>query len=182
MQAFNHEVPSDLKSRDGTTIKVVKNFKYLGAWIESTEKYINVRKAPEWKACHNLRKIWTSKIRKNLKTRLFVATIEAVLLYGVETRTLTKSLTKQLDGCYTRMVYNISWKDHMRNAILYGKLPAISLIIKQRRMCLYGHCYRHGHARRGRNRISYTGNLLADTGACNTNELAKMMNVRDDWK
>ena len=24
--------------------------------------------------------------------------------------------------------------------------------------------------------------LLADTGACNTNELAKMMNDRDDWK
>ena len=36
--------------------------------------------------------------------------------------------------------------------------------------------------RRGRHRISYIHNLLADTGACNTNELAKMMNEREDWK
>ena len=82
------------------------------------------------------------KNKKNLKTRLFVATVEAVLLYGAETWTLTKALTivsairyryKQLDGCYTRMlrmIYNISWKDHIRNDILYGKLPEISLKIK----------------------------------------------------
>ena len=72
--------------------------------MENTEKDINVRKALAWKACHNLRKIWTSKIRKNIKTRFFVATVEAILLYGAEAWTLTKSLTKQLDGCYTRML------------------------------------------------------------------------------
>ena len=72
------------------------------------------------------------------------------------------------------MVYNISWKDHIRNDILYGKLPAISLQIKERKMRLSGHCYRHtkeiasklilwephdGHTRRGRHRISYIDNL-----------------------
>ena len=36
IHTFNHEVPIDVKSRDGTTIKVVKYFKYLGAWMEST--------------------------------------------------------------------------------------------------------------------------------------------------
>ena len=41
------------------------------------------------------------------------------------------------------MVYNISWKDHMRNDILNGKLPAISLQIKERRIRLSGNCYRH---------------------------------------
>ena len=45
IQAFNHEIPIDVKSRDGTRIKVVNNFKYLEAWMESTEKYINVRKS-----------------------------------------------------------------------------------------------------------------------------------------
>ena len=86
----------------------------------------------------------------------------------------------QLDGCHTRMlrmVYNISWKDHIRNDILYGKLPAISLKIKERRMRMSGHCYRYteeiasklilrkpqdGHTRRGRYRISYIDKLLAD--------------------
>ena len=64
-------------------------------------------------------------------------------------------------------------------------------------MRLSGHGYRHteeiasklivwepqdGHTRRGIYRISYIDNLLADTGACNRNELAKIMNYRDDWK
>ena len=62
-------------------------------------------------------------------------------------------------------------------------------------MRLSGYCYRHteeiasklivwepqdGHTRRGRHQISYIDNLLANTGACNTNELAKMMNDRDE--
>ena len=69
--------------------------------------------------------------------------------------------------------------------MLYGKLPAISLTIKERRMRLSGHCYRHtdttnvmvpqdGHTRRSRHRISYIDNILAETGVCNTNELAKL--------
>ena len=56
------------------------------------------------------------EIRTNLKTRVFVETGEAVLLYGAETWTLTKSRTKHLDGCYTRMLrmdYKMSWKDHI---------------------------------------------------------------------
>ena len=36
---------------------------------------------------------------KYLKERLFVATVESVLLYGSEAWTLTKSLEKQLNGC-----------------------------------------------------------------------------------
>ena len=200
LQAFNQEQPVNVKSRDGIIIKEVENFKYLGAWMESSDKDISVRKALAWNACHKLRKIWTSKISKKIKTRLFIATVESVLLYGAETWTLTKATSKQLDGCYTRMLrmaYNISWKEHMTNELLYNKLPAITLKIQQRRMRLAGHCYRHteevaneliiwksneGFNKRGRRRNTFIDNLLLDTGTENIKELKSLMIEREDWR
>ena len=64
-----------------------------------------------WSACHKLRKIWSSTLSQNLKVRLFVVTVETVLLYGAETWTLTSTLKKRLDGFYIRilrMALNIS--------------------------------------------------------------------------
>ena len=49
-----------------------------------------------------------------------MAIVESVLLYGSEARTLTKSLEKQLIGCYTRllqMVFNVHWKEHVTTTI-----------------------------------------------------------------
>ena len=55
---------------------------------------------------------------------LFKATVESILLYGSDSRSLTKSLEKKLDGTYTRMLrkeQNIPWKDNVTNSlILYG--------------------------------------------------------------
>ena len=36
-----------------------------------------------------------------LKTQISVVAIETILLYSCEARTLTASLTKSIDGCYT---------------------------------------------------------------------------------
>ena len=61
------------------------------------------------------------ELSRKLKVRLFVATVESLLLYGAETWTFTKALKKQLDGCYTRMLrmaLNVSWKCHMTNVAL----------------------------------------------------------------
>ena len=59
----------------------------------------------------------------------------------------------------------------------------LSLLSSHRRHCkLILWEPQDGHTRRGKHRISYIDNLLADTGACNTNELAKMMSDRDSWK
>ena len=109
-------------------------------------KLLKYRKALVWNACHKLRKLWTSKILKAIKTRLFVSTVECVLLYISETWTLTKTLNKQLNRCYTkilRMTYNISRKEYLTNKSLYGKLPFISAKIQVRRMRLASHCARH---------------------------------------
>ena len=56
-----------------------------------------VRKAKAWAACHQLKNIWKSDMRRELKVRLFQATVESVLLYGSETWTVTKTLSKK-DG------------------------------------------------------------------------------------
>ena len=99
-----------------------------------------------WSACNKLEKIWISNVSRGIKIRLFLATVESVLLYGSETWTLTKSLSDRLDGCYTRLLrkaLNVSWRQHLTNEKLYGDLPKVTTKIRQRRMRLAGHCVRH---------------------------------------
>ena len=57
----------------------------LGAWMESTEKDVAVRKTLVCCACDKLKKVWTLKISRKLKIKLFLATMESLLLYGAET-------------------------------------------------------------------------------------------------
>ena len=42
-----------------------------------------------------------------------------------------------------RMALGVSWKDRIPNNILYGSLPKLTDKIKERRLKLAGHCYRH---------------------------------------
>ncbi len=199
-QQFNLNEPLQLKTTDDITINVVDNFKYLGSYSHSSEKDLSVRKALAWSACHKLKMIWSSKLTRELKVRLFVATVESVLLFGAETWTLTKSMKKQLDGCYTRllrMAVNVTWKDHISNEDLYMELPRVSDKVAQRRLRLAGHCIRHkeevasdlviwepteGQANRGRRHKSYIDNLLEDTGIHNAAELRTAMMDRNNWK
>ena len=141
--SFNQSNNFDLKTKTGSIIEKVDNFKYLGACMENTEKDINVRKALVWNACHKLKKIWNSSLSHNIKVRLFTSTVESILLYASKTWTLTKNLERQLDGCYTRMLrmaLNISWKRHLTNRELYRGLPTVPEKIRKRRLRLAGHC------------------------------------------
>ena len=100
----NQEIPVVIKTRSGNIIKEVDNFKYIGAWTQSSEKDFKVRKALAWSACHDLKKIWSSTLSWKIKVQFLCTTVDYVLTYGSETWTLTKALQKQLDGCYTRML------------------------------------------------------------------------------
>lgn len=100
--------PDVLKTKSGKELEPVNDFLYLGAYISSSEHGLQVRKAKAWAACHQMKKIWSSNMRRNLKIRLFQATVESILLYGSETWTLTKSLSERIDGCYTRMLRMVS--------------------------------------------------------------------------
>ena len=47
-----------------------------------------------------------------------------------------------MDGTYTkmlRMVLDVSWKDKVSNAVLYGKLAKLYVKIRSRRLKLVGH-------------------------------------------
>ena len=95
------------------------------------------------------------------------------------------------------MAFNVSWKEHMTNEMLYEDLPPVTLKIQQRRLRLAGHCWRHkeeiasqlvlwepveGKRNRGRQNTTYIDNLLQDTGMANTQELCTVMEDRTGWR
>ena len=75
---FNNQVDPGLKTRDEEAIEPVDNFKYLGSWTSDSEHDFKVRKVSAWIACNKLRKVWTSKLPRATKIRLFRATVESV--------------------------------------------------------------------------------------------------------
>ena len=105
---------------DGSTLEVVNDFKYLGAWIGSSQDDIQNSKALAWKSCNALSKIWMSNLSRYIKIRLFQATVESVLVYGAETWNISSKIQKSLDGCYSMMLrggaaINVSLKEKMTN-------------------------------------------------------------------
>ncbi len=189
-----------ITSKSGEEIKAVDDFIYLGSWIRSSEHDFNVRKAKAWAACHQMKKIWKSGMKRNLKIRLFQATVESILLYGSETWTISSSLSKRIDGCYTRMLrmaLDISWKDKINNNIVYGNLARASAKIQERRLRLAGHIQRHddllahellfwdphhGHRRPGRPHLTYVDVLKKDTGLVSVAEIQSLMQDRELWR
>ena len=64
-------------------------FCYLGSWIATSSKDINIRKAQAWTAINKLSKIWKApQLCRELKIRVFRATVKAILLYGSQCWTL----------------------------------------------------------------------------------------------
>ena len=118
-----------LHTADGTELEWQGDFKYLGSWMESSEKDIRIRKARAWKALKGMSKIWKSSINRGLKVCFFIATIESILLYGCESRTLSEAQEKSLNCTYTRMLceaLNVHWNSHLPIMQLHGDLPAVS--------------------------------------------------------
>ena len=143
---YNIQNPPPLRTQDGTALEYKDDFKYLGSWVDSSEKDMAVRKALAWKALNGMTKIWTSDMKPDLKKRFFLSTVESILLYGCESWSMTETQERSLNGTYTRMLrkaLNIHWSAHVTNEKLYGKLPPVSNKIASRRLQLAGHCFRH---------------------------------------
>ena len=73
-------------------LKEVEDFKYLGSWVNSTEKDLKVRKALAWRALNGMTCVWTSNLPRQIKLSFFNATVESVLLYGSECWSLKPTL------------------------------------------------------------------------------------------
>ena len=60
--------------------------------------------------------------------------------------TLIETLAKKVDGCLSRLLRSalgFNWKDHVSNKELYDEEPKAIDTVKQKRLKLAGHCYRH---------------------------------------
>ena len=79
---------------------------------DSTENNKKARKGKASKVLNDM-KIWKSNMSRGVKLSFFKATVESVLLHRGETWTLAPTLTKSINGCYTRMLQvalNVSWQ------------------------------------------------------------------------
>ena len=102
----------DISTLDGTSLKLVDKFTYLGSSVSSTEKDNDTRLTKAWTAIDKLSIIWKSDLTHKMKRSFFQAAAVSILLYRCTTWTLTKLLEKKLDGNYTRMlrvILNKSW-------------------------------------------------------------------------
>ena len=113
----------DISTLDGTSLKLVDKFTYLGSSVSSTEKDIDMQLTKAWTAIDRLSIIWKSDLTDKMKRSFFQAAVVSILLYGWTAWTLTKRLVKKIDGNYTRMlraILNKSWQQHPTRHQLYG--------------------------------------------------------------
>ena len=85
MSYNNNNQQFDIKTIDGTDLKRFEDFKYLEAWVVSSENDVKIRKAHAWRTCHQIRNIWNSNLSRKFKIMLIIATVESFMLYGCET-------------------------------------------------------------------------------------------------
>ena len=86
----------DISTQDGTSMKLVDKFTYLGSSVSSTKKDIDTRLTKAWTAIDRLSIIWKSDLIDKMKRSLFQAAVVSILLYGCTTWTLNKRLKKKL--------------------------------------------------------------------------------------
>ena len=84
----------DISTLDGTSLKLVDKFTYLGSSVSSTEKDIDTRLTKAWIAIDKLSIIWKSDLTDKMKRSFFKAAVMSKPLYGCTTWTLTKRLEK----------------------------------------------------------------------------------------
>ena len=61
----------DISTLDGTPLKLVDKFTYLGSSVESTEKDIDTRLTKAWTAINRLSIIWKSDLTDKMKRSFF---------------------------------------------------------------------------------------------------------------
>ena len=126
----------DISTLNGSSLKLVDKFAYLGSSVSSTKTDINMGLTKAWTPINRLSVIWKSDLTNKMKHSFFQAAVMSILLYGCTTWTLTKCMEKKLDGSYTRIlqtILNKSWRQHPTEQQLYSHRPPITKTIKIRR-------------------------------------------------
>ena len=189
----------DISTLNGSSLRLVDKFTYLGSSVSSTETDINTRLPKAWTAINRLSVIWKSDLADKMKRSFFQASAVSILLYGCTTSTLTKRIEKKFDGNYRRIlrvIMNKSWRQHPTEQLLYAHLPPITKTIRIRRTRQAGHCWRsrdelisdvllwtpsYGRAKAGQEARTYIQQLCVDTGR-SPEDLPEAMDDREGWR
>ena len=79
----------NISTLNGSSLKLVDKFTYLGSSVSSTETHINTQLAKAWTAIDRLSVIWKSDLTDKMKCSFFQAAVVLILLYGYTTWMLT---------------------------------------------------------------------------------------------
>ena len=94
----------DISTLNGSSLKLVDKFTYLGNSVSSTEKGINTWLLKAWTANDSYRSYGSQTWPIKWNAVFFQAAVVSVQLYRCTTWTLTKCMEKKLDGNYTRIL------------------------------------------------------------------------------
>ena len=82
----------DISTLDGTSLKLVDKFIYLGSSVSSTEKDIDTQLTKAWTAINKLLIIWKSDLTNKIKCSFF----QAVVMYHLDTNKMVREDRRQL--------------------------------------------------------------------------------------
>ena len=111
----------DISTLNGSSLKLIDKFTYLGSSVSSAENDINVWLAKAWTAINRLSVIWKSDLADKIKCSFFQVAFVSVLLYECITWTLTKRMEKKPDDNHTRKlraILNKSWRQQPTKQML----------------------------------------------------------------
>ena len=142
---------------NGTTLRQVENFIYLGGTISqkgSCTEDIKSRIGKSLGAFQRLQPIWKAEdIQQDTKVELYRVLVLSILLYGAETRTLKKEDENRLlvfEMLCLRKIMGVARLDKIRNTKIRQSLGLKYNVIDkvtQRRMWFFGHIKRMSQER-----------------------------------
>ena len=136
---------------DGSSVKQVTQFTYLGATITSDgklDKEISVRIGKATGAFNQLNNVWKNRnISVNNKVRIYVAAVLTILSYGCEVWNTTQVQSRRLETFHQyclRRILRVRWFHRVTNEDVLKRagISALIDIIATKRLRWFGHVSR----------------------------------------
>ena len=132
----------------GADLARCDGYRYLGGVVPSVQEDLRRRRGLAWTAFRSIRVVLQSgSLSDRLRGRLFKAIVETVLLYNMETWTVTTALESRLNAVHAgllRAAFGIHFPNKVANEVIYrrAELKPPSEVIRERRLRLAGHVIR----------------------------------------
>ena len=111
----------DISTLDGTPLKLVDKFTYLGSSVSSTEKDIDTRLTKAWTAINRLSIIWKSDLTNKMKCSFFQAAVVSILLIWMHYMDANKTAGEEA----RRQLHNAASNIEQVLAAIPHKIPTI---------------------------------------------------------